>query len=134
MTELPPLLKKLGQCDQIGFRLDMEGIRIGGSSQAKPVPEREFPKLTKPIKSVFPEEPDLITVNSVHVGIFRLHDEKGRILCRAGDQVKKGTLLAHIETMNINNRVTAPVDGRIIEIAEEDGRPVEYGQILFVMI
>ena len=44
-----------------------------------------------------------------------------------------GQTVAHVETLRIQNMVTAPADGRIVEVLVADRTPVEYGQPLLVI-
>ena len=48
-----------------------------------------------------------------------------------GDMVKKGQILCIIEAMKLMNEIESEVDGRIMEILVENGKPVEYGEALF---
>lgn len=72
-------------------------------------------------------------VKSKYLGILHLNDEKDVPFVKVGDKVKEGQILAIVQTMNIANEVRANWGGKIIEILEDDGKPVEYGQTLFVI-
>jgi acetyl-CoA carboxylase biotin carboxyl carrier protein len=49
-----------------------------------------------------------------------------------GSRVVKGkTVVCLIEAMKLFNEITADCDGTIAEVCVEDGRPVEYGTVLF---
>ena len=50
---------------------------------------------------------------------------------QVGDHVKKGDALCIIEAMKVMNEIQADFAGEIIDILEEDGSSVEYGQPLF---
>ena len=50
-----------------------------------------------------------------------------------GDVVKKGDILGIIEAMKIMNELAAPVSGKIVEIRAEDGKMIEYNQVLFLL-
>ncbi|MFP4497710.1 MAG: acetyl-CoA carboxylase biotin carboxyl carrier protein [Vulcanimicrobiota bacterium] len=73
------------------------------------------------------------TITSKHLGILQLNDKKGAPHVKIGDQIKKGQVLATVDTINISNQIKADRTGKLVEILEENGRPVEYGQILFVL-
>ena len=50
-----------------------------------------------------------------------------------GDVVKKGDILGIIEAMKIMNELAAPISGKIVEIRAEDGKMIEYNQVLFLL-
>jgi acetyl-CoA carboxylase biotin carboxyl carrier protein len=52
---------------------------------------------------------------------------------QVGDQVKEGDILCIIEAMKMMNQIEADVGGTIKSIRAQNGDPVEYGQILFVI-
>ncbi len=52
---------------------------------------------------------------------------------QVGDRVKEGDTLCIIEAMKMMNQIEADVGGTIKSIRAQNGDPVEYGQILFVI-
>ncbi len=52
---------------------------------------------------------------------------------QVGDRVKEGDTLCIIEAMKMMNQIEADVAGTIKSIRAQNGDPVEYGQILFVI-
>ncbi|MBF2057058.1 MAG: acetyl-CoA carboxylase biotin carboxyl carrier protein [Cyanobacterium sp. T60_A2020_053] len=48
-----------------------------------------------------------------------------------GDKVAVGGVVCIIEAMKLMNEIEAEFNGQIVEIAVENGEPVEYGQTLF---
>lgn len=50
-----------------------------------------------------------------------------------GDRVKQGDTLCIVEAMKMMNQIDADVSGTIKSIRVQNGEPVEYGQILFVI-
>jgi acetyl-CoA carboxylase biotin carboxyl carrier protein len=50
-----------------------------------------------------------------------------------GSVVKAGDKLLLVEAMKTFNEIVAPVSGTVTSILVEDGQPVEYGQLLFVI-
>ena len=49
---------------------------------------------------------------------------------KVGDVVSKGQVVCIIEAMKLMNEIEAEVSGKITKILAEDGKPVEYGQVL----
>jgi acetyl-CoA carboxylase biotin carboxyl carrier protein len=52
---------------------------------------------------------------------------------KVGDEVSPGDTLCIIEAMKMMNQIEAEVGGRIAAIQVQNGDPVEFGQILFVI-
>jgi len=52
---------------------------------------------------------------------------------KVGDKITKGMVLCIIEAMKTMNEIESDTDGVIAEILVESGKPVEYGQELFII-
>lgn len=49
---------------------------------------------------------------------------------QVGDTVSKGQVVCIIEAMKLMNKIESEVSGKITKICAENGKPVEYGQVL----
>ncbi len=71
-------------------------------------------------------------VTSPFVGTFYEAPSPGHDpYVRVGSEVKVGQGLCIIEAMKLMNEIEADVNGTILEILGDNGRPVEYGDRLF---
>jgi acetyl-CoA carboxylase biotin carboxyl carrier protein len=52
---------------------------------------------------------------------------------QVGDRVEQGDVLCIVEAMKMMNQIEAEVSGTIKSIRVQNGDPVEYGQVLFVI-
>ncbi len=52
---------------------------------------------------------------------------------QVGDSVSSGTVLCIVEAMKLMNEIESDVDGKIVKILVENGKPVEYNQPLFLV-
>ena len=92
-------------------------------------------------KDNFTEENEPNEVNSNYkeikapfVGTFyRSASPEAKPYVSVGDVVKKGDILGIIEAMKIMNELAAPFSGKIVEIRAEDGKMIEYNQVLFLL-
>lgn len=50
---------------------------------------------------------------------------------KAGDRVEKGQVLCLIEAMKMMNELKSPVSGEIVSVKGENGKAVEFDQVLF---
>jgi acetyl-CoA carboxylase biotin carboxyl carrier protein len=74
------------------------------------------------------------TITSPIVGTFyRAPSPEAETFVDLGDPVEVDTVVCIVEAMKVMNEVKAEVHGTISKILVESGRPVEYGQPLFVV-
>ena len=52
---------------------------------------------------------------------------------QVGDSISAGTVLCIVEAMKLMNEIESDVDGKIVKILVENGKPVEYNQPLFLV-
>ena len=88
------------------------------------------------------ERPDPVTVEvaagheitSPMVGTFYAGPSPGaKPFVELGSTVEVGDTLCIVEAMKMMNPIEADVDGTIVSILVENGAPVEFGQVLFIV-
>jgi acetyl-CoA carboxylase biotin carboxyl carrier protein len=87
------------------------------------------------IKEIKEEKKENIhIIKSPLVGTFyRAPSPGAEPFVKEGDFVKKGQVLCIIEAMKVMNEIESDVDGFVERILVENGKPVEYGQELFII-
>lgn len=81
-----------------------------------------------------PQAPAGHQVKAPMVGTFyRAPSPSAKPFVEVGQTVGKGQTLCIIEAMKMMNPIESEVDGTIVAIMVENGEPVEYGQLLFVI-
>lgn len=50
-----------------------------------------------------------------------------------GDRVRRGQILCIVEAMKLMNEIESEVTGRLVKVVAENGKPVEFGQALFLV-
>uniref|UniRef100_A0A832LJ16 Biotin carboxyl carrier protein of acetyl-CoA carboxylase n=1 Tax=Ignavibacterium album TaxID=591197 RepID=A0A832LJ16_9BACT len=92
---------------------------------------------TKPVEKKSTEEStesNLHTVRSPIVGTFyRAPAPDADPYVQVGDVVSVGTVLCIVEAMKLMNEIESDVNGKIVKILVENGKPVEYNQPLFLI-
>jgi acetyl-CoA carboxylase biotin carboxyl carrier protein len=79
-------------------------------------------------------EPKLHEVRSPIVGTFyRAPAPDAEPYVEIGQEVSVGTVLCIVEAMKLMNEIESDVNGRIAQILVENGKPVEYNQVLFMI-
>ncbi len=100
---------------------------------ANPAPEPAAPAPAATAPAREPEE-EGHTVTSPMVGTFYAAPAPGASpFVQIGDRVKSGDTLCIVEAMKMMNPIEADVDGVVKSIRVQNGEPVEYGQVLFVI-
>ena len=87
------------------------------------------------VEEVVIEEPvvsnKVVRFKSTMIGIFYAkpspNDEP---FVKVGDEIKEGDTICIIETIKLMNKITSTVSGKVVEICIEDGKPIEYGQVI----
>jgi acetyl-CoA carboxylase biotin carboxyl carrier protein len=81
-----------------------------------------------------PQEDQGIVIKSPIVGMFyRAASPDRPALVEVGDLVEDNSVLCIIEAMKVMNEIKAETRGTLREILAENGRPVEFGQPLFII-
>lgn len=71
-------------------------------------------------------------VTSPFVGTFyRASSPTAEPFVRTGDTIKPGQTLCIVEAMKLMNEIESELEGTIVEVLAENGKPVEYGDPLF---
>ncbi len=77
---------------------------------------------------------ELIEIHSPIVGTFyRAPSPNADPYTQVGQQVTKGSVLCIIEAMKLMNEIECEHSGKIVKIMVENGQPVEYNQVLFLI-
>ena len=106
----------------------------GTVSEVKPLSKSKIFSETEHKKESASEEENLVSVKSPLIGTFyRAPSPHSPPFVELGSIVKKGTTLCIVEAMKVMNEIKADCTGRIKKILVENGSPVEYGQILFLI-
>ena len=68
------------------------------------------------------------------VGVFyESPNPGGKPYVSIGSNVNVGDTLCIIEAMKMMNQIESEVKGKVVSILAENGSPVEFGQVLFIV-
>lgn len=122
-----------------------EKVRIVKSSAAYAAPAHTLVAAPVPMQTMAPAAAVIITppappappghsVKSPMVGTFYRSASPGsKVFVNVGTEVKEGDVLCIIEAMKLLNELPAEHAGVVRQILVENGQPVEYGQVLFII-
>ena len=101
----------------------------------QPVAPTTTPTAEKaPSDNATPEKVDYLEIKSPIVGTFYRSSAPGKpAFVSVGDEVKGGDTVCIVEAMKLFNEIESEVVGKIAKIVVEDGSPVEYDQVLFLV-
>ena len=123
-------------------------IKIGKNSHSKIlIPQQNIPSMqvsneAPPVKTESEQKPkveqipssNLVEVRSPIVGTFyRSPAPDAEPYVQVGDSVAKGNVLCIVEAMKLMNEIESETDGKIVKILVENGKPVEFHQVLFLI-
>jgi acetyl-CoA carboxylase biotin carboxyl carrier protein len=98
---------------------------------AQPAASAEVSAAPKPAA---PEGKKYHEVKSPIVGTFyRSPSPDAAPYVEIGAKVKQGGTLCIVEAMKLMNEIESDITGTIVKINVESGKPVEYGQVLFLI-
>ena len=82
-----------------------------------PVAEKKYHEVKSPIVGTFYRAPAPDAANYVEVG----------------QNIEEGTVLCIVEAMKLMNEIESDSTGKVVKICVENGKPVEYNQVLFLV-
>ena len=130
----------------VEIELEREGMKVrlrkagSGNSEAAAV-ERFVPVQADsphgmnpaPIQEV-PKVPAGLEIKSPMVGTFyRAPAPEAAPFVEVGQEIEPGQVLCVLEAMKLMNEIKSEVRGKILQIRIENGQPVEFGQVLFIV-
>lgn len=153
ISDIRKLVELMEEKDVVELELeDRKGkIRLVRQNHRTPppgtlVPSPPFsaplPPLAQPVIAAAPsEEPPRepaqdvgTTIRAPMVGTFyRASSPEAPPYVEVGSVVERGDVVCIIEAMKMMNEIQAEMRGRVVKILVENGKPVEYGQPLFVL-
>ena len=90
-------------------------------------------KVQEEEEKILEEEPkkNLVPIVSEMIGLFFSKPSPNEApFVKVGDEIKEGQVICIIETIKLMNKITSDISGKVAEICIEDGKPVEYGQVI----
>ena len=150
LDQLKQILTLVQEHELSEFEIEQDGLRLfvrkQGAVHHAPAAAPAAQPLAAPVASAPPAttaaaaaeaadtEIELAIVKSPIVGTFYRSPEPGAAsFVEVGSAVKKGQVLCIIEAMKLMNEIESDVAGRIVKINVDNGKPVEYNQVLFLL-
>lgn len=128
------------EVEQEGFRIKIakkiRGVHGGSRPHVVLPPASEYEEIASE-KSAKEDESKADTSHEIRspiVGTFyRAPAPDADPYVQVGDIVTKGSVLCIVEAMKLMNEIESDIDGRIVKILVDNGKPVEFNQPLFLV-
>lgn len=146
LQEIKELIKIIDETEISELNLESDGMKISirkGPSVVAGVPvtatalQEGMERVVAPAFSKAPEPVVLANeemITSPMVGTFySSQSPEAPAFVKVGQQVEVGQPVCIIEAMKLMNEIESEIEGKIIQILVENGQPVEYGQLLFII-
>ena len=93
------------------------------------------PQIPTPQPSVTPvAAPKTVEIKSPMVGTFyKAPSPDATPFVKVGDDIEVGQVVCIIEAMKLMNEIKSEVKGKVVSVLVENGDPVEFGQVLFLV-
>ncbi len=127
------------EMEKDGFRLKLQKGAGDKTVFAQPAPAPSAPATSAPATTAAPapaaatEKPSALKdIVSPMVGTFyRAGSPEAGPFVDVGKEVSEETVVCIIEAMKVMNEIKAETKGVIAEVVAENGKPVQFGQVLF---
>jgi acetyl-CoA carboxylase biotin carboxyl carrier protein len=107
----------------------VKSVSVAASPVSEPVHAPAAPPATG---KASPPDKSVTVITAPLVGTFyRSASPESPSFVEVGQRVRKGQTLCIIEAMKLMNELESEVDGVVVAILGENGRPVEFGEALF---
>ena len=99
--------------------MPQQALPAAAPSAAEPAPvaEKKYHEVKSPIVGTFYRAPAPDAANYVEVG----------------QKIEEGMVLCIVEAMKLMNEIESDSTGKVVKICVENGKPVEYNQVLFLV-
>jgi acetyl-CoA carboxylase biotin carboxyl carrier protein len=126
------------EMEKDGFKLKLQKgveaqtIFAPPATAPPPPPQQSAPAAAPATPAAEPEKSALKDIVSPMVGTFyRAGSPDSPAFVDIGKAVSEESVVCIIEAMKVMNEIKAEISGTIAEIVAENGKPVQFGQVLF---
>jgi len=139
IEEVIELMEKHGlseiQIEEEGIKMHLKKGVSGFDNIQHDVMQERSPHPTKEKKAETKQEArNLIEITSPMVGTFyKSPSPDAPAFVEIGSTIKEGDVLCIIEAMKLMNEIKSEVKGKVVDVLVENGEPIEFGQVLFLV-
>lgn len=141
LKDIKSLIDLMKKNDLSVFKMENEGFKItlkkGSAYQpmvTMPAPVAPAPQASAAVAAPVAEAkpvPGKEVVSPMVGTFYRSPSPEAAAFINVGDVITEDTVVCIIEAMKVMNEIKAEISGTVVEIAAENGKPVQFGQALF---
>lgn len=140
LKEIKEMINLMNENDLAELEMERNGLKIRLKKKGGEVHSEVIERKAVPSTSLMAEEKletparKMIEIKAPMVGTFyRAPSPDAPPFVEIGDEVEKEEVICIIEAMKLMNEIKSEVKGKIVKILVENGHPVEFGQVLFLV-
>jgi len=138
IKEIKEMITLMNENALTELEVEKDGMRIrlkkGLSGAIEKAVEQIGAASPPPAKAGEAPAKNTIDIKAPMVGTFyRAPSPDAAPYVNIGDVVEPGQVVCIIEAMKLMNEIKSEVRGKIVDIPIENGEPIEYGHVLFVL-
>jgi len=123
-----------GKRIRISKRLSNHTNSHNSETLIKVDPAAEAAQQPQKVASETETQDHLVPIKSPMVGTFHRAPAPGaKPYIELNHEIQKGQVACIVEAMKLMNEIESDVSGKVVKICVENGKPVEYGQTLFLV-
>jgi len=140
IEEIIELMDKYGLTE---INVEDDGMKVhlrrGGTEAVThilphPIRQTELEMMPSENAGMKKEAKHLVEIKAPMVGTFyRSSSPDATPYVEIGSRINEGDILCIIEAMKLMNEIKSEIKGKIADILVENGQPIEFGQVLFLV-
>jgi acetyl-CoA carboxylase biotin carboxyl carrier protein len=146
LKDIKELIALMRKNDLSVFKLEEQGFKITLKRGSEPIITHVAPQMTMPAQlpaaapangggaaaAPAPSGEKLKEITSPMVGTFYASPSpESQPFLKPGQEINADTVVCIIEAMKVMNEIKAECAGTVVEVVAENGKPVQFGQVLF---
>lgn len=145
LKEIRTLIDLMKKNDLAVFKMEREGFKITLKTNAEGVPMMQaYHPAPAPVAAQAPSAPsaaapaaeaapsNLKEIKSPMVGTFYASPSpEAAAFAAVGKTISADSVVCIVEAMKVMNEIKAEISGTVVEVLAENGKPVQFGQVLF---
>ena len=137
--EIKEMIKLMEENGLIELEIEREGLklRLKKESKAEIIAQAGRPSVSA--KEEIPKvrrdaHRKVIEIKTPMVGTFyRAPAPDAPPFVEVGTEIEEGQVVCIVEAMKLMNEIKSEVKGKVVEVLVENGEPIEFGQVLFLV-
>ncbi len=140
LKEIKEMINLMNENELTELEVERDGLKVrlkkkGGEIYSEAVEKKAAPSVSPSAEAgLEPPAVGRLEIKTPMVGTFyRAPSPDAPPFVEIGDEIEPDKVICVIEAMKLMNEIKSEIKGKIVEILVENGHPVEFGQVLFLV-